>query len=118
MNEKLTEILSCFVDGEPVDPDALALALEDASARRALVDFVRLSHDVRADQTPLPASMASLRRRVPLPHLLRWPAVAALLVIVFLAGLKFPRPAAQSNEETPPAPTRVEQFVPGVDWHQ
>ena len=43
-----TETLSAFVDGETVDLDRLALALEDAEARRALVDFARLRDTARS----------------------------------------------------------------------
>ena len=115
-----TEILSALVDGESVDPDVLAAALDDASARAALVDFVRLRNAVHGDLSPIPASLTVLRstsrRRV-----LGWPAVAAALLLTFLAGWFAPRQfdgGSSLSAEGPPRPARVEKFVPGVDWQQ
>ena len=134
-----TDTISAFVDGESVDANHLAAALEDPAARAALVDFVRMRAAVRAGDAPLPPSLDSFRPAVserPFDSLrslragrfdslrsLRagWPAVAALLVLVFLAGLVVPRPwtpARGEATEAPPPPTRVEKFTPGVDWHQ
>ena len=120
-DDHFTPALSAFVDGEPVDVDQLAAALEDPQGRAALIDFVRMRAAMRAGEPPLPASLGRMR---PAPSagmpLLRWPAVAALLVLVFLAGLLAPRPWATNLDEraeAPPAPTRVERFTPGVDWH-
>lgn len=122
MTEDFTDTVSAFVDGEVVDPGRLATALEDREARGALVDFVRMRAAVRAGDQPLPASLSTLRRPpVTGLRLLRWPAVAALLVLVFLAGLVAPRPwqtPPDAGRETPPRPARIEKFTPGVDWHQ
>ena len=133
MTEDFTDTLSAFVDGEAIDPDRLAAALEDPGARAALVDFVRMRAVVRAGDQPLPASLGTFRPALserseskgPPPvgglRLLRWPAVAALLILVFLAGLAAPRPwqtPQERSSETPPAPARIEKFTPGVDWHQ
>jgi hypothetical protein len=113
-----TDTISAFFDGEPVDPDRLADALEDGEARAALVDFARMRARLRAGDPPLPASLNS-RRPVAGLGWLRWPAVAALLVLVFLAGLAAPRPWIDPIDRTaPPTPARVEKFTPGVDWHQ
>jgi hypothetical protein len=118
----LTPAISAFVDGEAIDPDRLAAALEDPDARAALVDFVRMRAAMRAGEPPLPPSLSSLRLPpVARVRFLRWPAVAALLVLVFLAGLIAPRPWTRHLEEpgdAPPPPTRVERFTPGIDWHQ
>ena len=125
-DDHFTPAISAFVDGEPVDVDQLAAALEDPQGRAALIDFVRMRAAMRAGEPPLPASLASLRPTGKRPfdslRSLRagWPAVAALLVLVFLAGLLAPRPWATNLDEraeAPPAPTRVERFTPGVDWH-
>ena len=136
-DDHLTPAISALVDGEPVDPDQLAAALEDPEGRAALIDFVRMRAAMRAGEPPLPGSLASLRptgkrpfdslrslRAGPFDSLrsLRagWPAVAAVLVLVFLAGLFAPRPWTTNVDEradAPPAPTRVERFTPGVDWH-
>ena len=122
MIDDYSHTISAFVDGEPVDPDHLAGALEDPEARAALVDFVRMRAAVRAGDPPLPTSLTTFRQRpVAGFRLLRWPAVAALLVLVFLAGLMVPRPSISGRDTgsgDPPPPTRVEKFTPGVDWHQ
>lgn len=113
-----TAVLSAFLDHEPVDPDALAAALDDPEARAALVDFVRLRQGLGPASEALPASLQTLRRRpVVRTMALRWSAAAALLVLVFLAGWMAPRPAGDTRGVTaPPDPVRVEKFVPGVDW--
>lgn len=121
MTEEFTNTVSAFVDGERVDPDRLAAALEDRDARTALVDFVRMRAAVRAGDPSLPASLNTFRpaRRAGW-RALRWPAVAALLMLVFLAGLLVPRPwqaTSAKSEIAPPAPARIEKFTPGVDWH-
>jgi hypothetical protein len=112
------ETMSALWDGEPVDPDALAAALGDPSARAALVDFARMRAAVRADESQLPASLETMRSshaitRVRLPL----GAVAALLLIMLFTGWMLPRPWADSREEDlPPAPARTLTFEPGVDW--
>ncbi|HVL66448.1 MAG TPA: hypothetical protein VM364_04205 [Vicinamibacterales bacterium] len=119
MNMTYTEILSALVDGESVDPAAVAAALEDAGARAALVDFVRLRNAARADAAPLPASLDRLRAAGPPRRVLRWAAAAAALVLTFMAGLLTAvswRPDAR-DPAAPPQPARVERFEPGVDWH-
>ena len=126
MIDDFTDTISTFLDGEPVDADRLAAALEDPDARAVLVDFVRMRAVMRAGDLPLPASLKSLRSALSErseskgARLLRWPAAAALLVLVFLAGLVAPRPwdaPVDRATDAPPAPTRVEKFTPGVDWH-
>jgi hypothetical protein len=118
-----THTISAFVDGESVDADRLAAALEYPEARAALVDFVRMRVAVRAGDLPLPPSLSTFRKARPSAarmRVLRWPAVAALLALVFLAGLIAPRPWTSDRDDVAeaPAPTRIEQFTPGIDWHQ
>lgn len=119
MNETHTEVLSAFCDGEAVDPAMLALALADPHARDALVDFARLRAAV-ALTAPLPESLQR-RRRAPVLRRVFWPAAAAiaamLLVIVMSASLLLRVRESRSNAGTPPVPTRVVRYVPGVDWH-
>ena len=119
MNTIHTEALSALVDGEPVDPALLAAALEDPDARAALVDFVRFRDAARADTTVLPAGLDRLRQRPPLPRAFRWTAAAAVLALMFVAGMLAPQPWRQdpASSEAPPQPTRIERFEPGVDWH-
>jgi hypothetical protein len=113
-----TEVLSAFLDGESVDPAHLAAAFEDPEARAALLDFVRLREAARADSDALPASLVQLRRSGPRYPVLRWAAAAAVLVLMFVAGLMAPQPWRNpASGDTPPQPTRIERFEPGVDWH-
>src|SRR5687767_5181977 len=58
-----TAVLSALLDHEPVDPDALSAALDDAEARAALVDFVRLRQGLGQATEVLPASLQTLGRR-------------------------------------------------------
>jgi len=119
MSEIHTEILSAFCDGEPIDPDRLAAALADPPARDALVDFARL-RAAAISSSPLPESLARLRpalvvRRPPL-----WTAVAAIAAMIVLVALTaglLPRTWFAKSDETPPSPTRVVRYQPGVDWH-
>jgi hypothetical protein len=118
MTEIHTEVLSAFCDGEIVDPDLFAAALADPHGRAALVDFARLRAAV-APAGPLPASLAS-PRRAPV-RFTAWAVTAAaaamVLMIVAVASL-IPRPSFRSsNDQAPPAPSRVLRFEPGVDWH-
>ena len=120
MNETSTDIISAFLDNEPVDADGLAVALEDPASRALLVDFVRLRQEVAAPGGPLPVSLARLRpRSVAMVAAVRWSAAAALLLLVFLAGWMAPRPLSSEDDaanSVPPQPARVENFTPGVDW--
>jgi negative regulator of sigma E activity len=118
MTEHHIETISALWDGEPVDPDALEAALADPGARAALVDFARLRAHVRSDPEPLPATLSTLRRdtsgwltrRVPVG------AVAALLLLMLVAGWLLPRPPLVQSPAGPPRPTRTIAFEPGVDW--
>lgn len=114
-----TETLSAVLDGEPVDVALLATALDDPEGRAILVDFVRLREAARADGEPLPDSLARVRQSFFSRGLLRWTAAAAVLLLMFIAGLVTPLPGRRSaaNPDAPPTPSRVETFQPGVDWH-
>lgn len=118
MDDQFSEAVSAFLDGEPVDPDALSAALDDAPTRQALVEFVRIREATRQVDGPLPASLAALRasrpwwRRPVLPL----PAAAALVLVVLLAGLLMPRAWQAEGPPEPPTPTRTLTFEPGVDW--
>lgn len=120
MNMTHTETLSAMVDGEAVDVVQLAEALEDAEARRALVDFVRMREAARADGAQMPATLGQLRRSTSIRRVLRWTVAAAVLLLVFVVGLITPLPGrkdATAGGDVPPQPARVERFEPGVDWH-
>ena len=107
------EMLSALMDREPVDPGALARALDDPEARHALVAFATLRQRLHA---PAPGEQAWLAG--PVQRLAaasrpggRWrlAAAAALLVAGLGAGIGAERYRAQQR---PPEPTRVVQLDP------
>jgi hypothetical protein len=126
MRDEHMAVLSALVDGEDVsDLILLAEALSAAEGREALLDFVRLRADVRADQSrPQPAFYEKIRpvlgapREWSAPRLLR--RIAAVVVFVLatagLVDLGF-RLRGEKPAEQPPRATRVLRFEPGVDWH-
>src|SRR5688500_9868061 len=73
------EVLSALIDREAVDPDALAIVLEQAAHRHLLVDFVRLRVAMSESPAGAPQVMSPppARRRP-------WRTAAAALV---LAGM-------------------------------
>ena len=125
------ELLSAFLDGEPVDPKELANALAEPGARDAMRDFVLLRAEMQSDASrpshgfyktmsralgahPEPRRWWRLSVPIPAPAL----AMAALLVLVMGLGLLSVRRGAPTPREPlrPPVPQRVIHFVPGVDW--
>ena len=115
MTDLQTEAISAFCDGEIVDPDLLAAALADPRGREALVDFARLRAAV-GPAGALPASLAGLRPRI---HVWTMAVAAAAMVLLIVAAASLlPRSLTTRNaDQSPPSPTRVLRFVPGVDWH-
>jgi hypothetical protein len=118
MNDIHSEVVSTFLDGEPVDPDALAVALEDGATRLMLVDFVRIREAARQGDAALPASLETLRRAPIWRRVVPLPAVAALVLFVLLASWFAPRAARVDGPPEPPTPTRTIAFEPGVDWQE
>jgi len=120
MTDLQTEAISAFCDGEIVDPDLLAAALADPRGREALVDFARLRAAV-GPAGALPASLAGLRTAGVRPRIHVWTmavAAAAMVLLIVAAASLLPRSLTTRNaDQSPPSPTRVLRFVPGVDWH-
>ena len=123
MEADVKEILSAFVDGEAVEPGALASALMEPGAREALVDFVLLRAALADEPEPSMAFVEHMRRRlgagrpfVRLPRSLRLVAVAAVLALATLGVLDLGRLVRPARPDSPPTPTRVMRFEPGVDW--
>jgi hypothetical protein len=105
------ELLSALLDREPVDPDALAILLEDREARGLLVDFVRL-RSAFAEPAVLPATARPIARRPTVGRTLFRIAAALLLVSLgALAGRRF----AATDPDAPPEPTRVVKLEPAAD---
>ncbi len=126
MKEEWTVVLSALVDGEEVtDLAALAESLAAAEGREALLEFVRLRAEVRADESrPRPEFYEKVR-----PVLRRsagWVGrpflrglAAAVVFVLGTAGLVDLglRLRGDKPAEQPPRATRVLRFEPGVDWH-
>ena len=124
------EAISAFVDGEPVDPEALRSALALEEGRAYLIDLLKLREAV-ADAEPAQAS-ALLRARQ-LRGVVR-PMAAAVVAFAALAGgyvagqrageAKSPVPVhtatpdivVTSSAPEAPKPTRVIKLEPGLNW--
>jgi hypothetical protein len=108
-------VLSALLDREPVDSEALADALEDPAGRAQLVDFVRLRASVAAEfavEASVPARSLGRRRS----RWAMWIARAALVLLPLVLGAAGGAWFAERRDARPPTPTRIVQFVPGVDW--
>jgi hypothetical protein len=107
-------VLSALIDREPVDPDLLAEALDDPAGRAELVDFVRLrvrvADELGDDAFGVPPS-------APRPSAVkRWLLRAAFVLLPLGCGAAGGAWFMAYSESRPPTPTRVMQFVAGVDW--
>lgn len=107
-------VLSALLDREPVEPDLLAEALADPAGRAALVDFVRLRVRV-ADELGDDESVVPLQAARP-SAMKRWLLRAALVLLPLGCGAAAGAWFMAYTESRPPTPTRVVQFVAGVDW--
>jgi hypothetical protein len=126
MKQEATELISSFIDGEEVDPSALADALASSGAREILIDFVLLraaaagiddspGEEFHSRMNPVLAGLPAVSR----PARLWLPAAAAAAVLVIGAvGLWSLRDGGEPVvEPSPPVPARTIHFEPGVDWH-
>ena len=102
------ELLSALLDREPVEPEALAAALERPEARALLVDFVRLRAVLQPDGADAPVSAALPARRTPARTMLQLAAAVLLVALGALAGHRL----SPGDAEPPPEPTRVVPLVP------
>lgn len=126
MKDESFEILSAFVDGEPVDPGALTEALLSPGGREALVDFARLRSAVGADDSrPSAGFYREMERQLGgrLPSWTSWHVLrrAAAVVVLGLAGLGINDLVTRlldGRSDEPPRATRVLRFTPGVDWKE
>jgi len=110
------ESISAFIDNEPFDPRALADALATSDGRELLIDLIALRHVVAAD--PAVELPASHRPAAP-----RWRGLAIAATIAglalgggYFAGHRVGEKTAVESIDAPPAPTRVIELTPGVNW--
>lgn len=104
MNDRY-EIVSAFLDDEPVDANQLAQALSEPEGRALLLDLLALRHVVQ----PSSASVES-KRRSPLRILV----AAAAIVVALLGGYFAGQFRSEAARAAAPSPTRVIE-APG-DW--
>jgi negative regulator of sigma E activity len=123
MNERWNEALSRLIDGEPVDPDIVAEALESPDGRRILVEFAvvraTLNLDTAAPSAAFYARMqASLaakeRQRLPRPGGVSVRIVAVSAAAALLLGIGIESWRHQRTDAPPPA-ARVLRFEPS-EW--
>jgi hypothetical protein len=127
MTNDALEVLSAFVDGEAVAPEALAEALAQTGSLAALVDFARLRTAVADDDSrPSVAFYQVTEARLADPAFDRAPKMAGpgvkrlcaaagvAMAVVGAASLMGLMPA----ESGPPRPQKVLTFHAGVDWHE
>jgi hypothetical protein len=123
-------VVDAFIDGEPVNGTALKQALAAPEGRDYLVDLLVLRQSVGA-MPPFAVSGATEHRRL-LAGPARWIAAAACVALGALGGYLaaqrqglFPAhasalaPAVEidlSQSSSAPAPTRVIQLEPGLNW--
>jgi hypothetical protein len=114
------ELLSAFIDGEPVDPLRLADALATPAGREYLVDLLRLGALVAdAETDAVGEAPRSIRKESR-----RWLVAAAAALIVglgaFAAGMQVGQqdmPAVTSaRQQGAPAPDRVIELREGIEW--
>ena len=109
-------VLSALIDRESVDPDGLAAVLEDRDGRRMLVDFVRLRAQVARQREAEDDGVSAQAARPRRTSAARWLRLAAAMLLPLALGLGGGYWWRVREQERPPTPTRVLQFVPGVDW--
>jgi len=118
------EVISALLDGEPVAPDVLAVALLAPGAREALVDFAGLRASLAADDArPSPVFYRAMdrilgRRARPVWQVLRRTAAVVVLALAALGAISLGTRFRGNAADEPPRATRVIQFTPGVDWHE
>jgi hypothetical protein len=123
MTMESSEVLSAFVDGEPVDAGALVAALSQPGARETLIDFVRLRAELVDEERPSGAFVRRMRkglggtRHDGVRLLLRIAAAIVVGVLATIGALDLVRASRPvQRPDDPPIVTRVIRFEPGVDW--
>ena len=128
MPDGMLDVISTFLDGEPVEPDELKLALESREGRDYLVDLLTLREAIGG----LGPLAAVSRKPARVWTLLRGSAAAAILILAlaggYIAGHRVNAPTdpanatsesqvlAVSSAPSAPKPTQVIKLEPGVNW--
>jgi negative regulator of sigma E activity len=123
MNDPWNETLSRLIDGDPVDPDIVAEALESPDGRRILVDFAVVRATLNLD-TAAPSSAFYPRMQAILAAVepararraggasLRIVAVSAAAALLLGIGIESWR---HQRTDAPPPAARVLRFEPS-EW--
>lgn len=125
LDEPSCLIVAALADGEPVDPNALRVALDDPAVREYLVDLIAVR--AVAMMSDLPPEHWRARRSV--RSRVAWMAAAASIAISLTAGYFVGQRAVQAAApplvetfvelgatSVAPKPTRVVSLRPGVNW--
>jgi hypothetical protein len=125
LDEQSCLVVAALADGEPVDPDALRAALDDAAVRDYLVDLVALRCAVATGDVPASRVVHQPMGR----SVIGWLSAAAMILVSlgagYIAGQRTvqaaPAPVVETvvHLESPaaaPKPTRVISLRPGVNW--
>ena len=125
LDEASCLVVAALADGEPVDPDALRVALDDRAVREYLVDLIALRRSV-GTMSDLPPERWRARRS--LRSRIAWMAAAASIAISLTAGYLAGQRAVHvapplvetfvdlGASSVAPKPTRVVSLKPGVNW--
>ena len=117
----IEDTIDALVDGETVEPAALNAALAAAEGRAYLIDALA----IRQLMSEAPVAAAPARRRSALLVSVRAAVLAAGLVgLGYAAGVRttgpetIVMPTGSAETAAPPAPTRVVELTPGVNWQE
>jgi len=127
LDEQAYLVVAALADGEPVDPDALKLALEQSAVRDYLVDLMALRQAVGVVAAD---GDVRWRERQSIWSRRGWLTAAAAVLLSLTAGYVAGQrsgvqaaaaPALETVVHLPgapaaPRPTRVISLRPGVNW--
>lgn len=118
MQPEQLDVISAFLDEEPFDAKELGDALSLREGREQLIDLIALRHIVAAD-----VESGAERRSPRIVSPWRGVLVAAALAMVVGGAYLVGRQSAVVEsppvaQDTAPAPSRVVELRPGIEWHQ
>jgi hypothetical protein len=99
------EVISAFLDDEPFDAKALALALGEPDGRDVLLDLVALRHLVRTEGKDI----AAPSDRKPWRTSVRAVVAAAAVLVALVGGFLIGQRRSESARSAAPPATRVVQ---------